>query len=357
MLQLNHSDYPIHLSEGTEVLEQLQSQIEAHSSTHIICDSNTAQFCLPILEKYLAQNPYQVHSFSAGEKHKNFETVSNLYEALLNTNADRKALVINLGGGVVGDLGGFAAATYKRGIDFVQIPTSLLAMVDATIGGKLGYNFKGVKNAIGVFENPEMVLISNAFLETLPDDERLSGWGEMLKHALIADAEYWEELCAFDISKHKNLPVNFIEKSLRIKLEVVHSDPFEQNRRKLLNLGHTLGHALESVAIEKGQDLPHGAAVAFGILGESFAANSLGLLSEIDLKKIVAYIQPLYGSYFVNEIDFQEVLKWIKNDKKNTSGELNFTFLRKIGTAEYNHSLEIDYIQRMINWLNSIYEV
>lgn len=357
MLQLNHSDYPIYLSEGTEVFEQLQAQIDSHSSCHIICDMNTEQLCLPILEKYLKVNSYQVHSFSAGENHKNFETVADLYESLLNANADRKALVINLGGGVVGDLGGFTAATYKRGIDFIQIPTSLLAMVDATIGGKLGYNFKGVKNAIGVFANPEMVLISTVFLETLPDNERLSGWGEMLKHALIADEKYWEDLCAFDISSQKKLPVEFIEKSLQIKLEVVQSDPFEQNRRKLLNLGHTLGHALESVALEKGQNLPHGAAVAFGILGESFAANNQALLPEIDLKKIVAYIQPLYRSYFVNEIDFQEVLKWIKNDKKNTSGELNFTFLRKIGTAEYNHSLEIDYIQRMINWLNSIYEV
>lgn len=356
MLCLENTEYPIYLSEDTSIFKLLLDLQSKYTSIHVICDSNTEQFCLPVLGKYIDKLNYHIHSFKAGESHKNFETVSQLYTSLLSADTDRRALIINLGGGVVGDLGGFVAATYKRGVDFIQVPTTLLAMVDATIGGKLGYNFEGVKNAVGVFANPLKVLICTEFLQTLPLDEKLSGWGEMLKHALISDNSYWEELCAFNISKEQ-IPIDFIYRSVEIKMNVVDSDPFEKGRRKLLNLGHTLGHAIESEALKRKQILPHGAAVAFGILGESYGAYNLGILSEIDFKKIVAYIQPLYSDYFSEQIDFQEVLKWIKNDKKNTSGKLNFTFLRKIGEAEFDQSLDIEHIREMVKWLNNIYEV
>lgn len=357
MLRINHPDYPIFIHSQQDSNSQFQKYLQGYSSIQLICDSNTEKFCLPIFENYLANFTFQKHVFPAGEANKNNATLQNLYANILKNNADRNALIINLGGGVVSDLGGFTAATYKRGIDFIQVPTSLLAMVDATIGGKLGYNFLSVKNAIGCFANPKAVLINTVFLQSLSKDERLSGWAEMLKHALISDADYWKEMSYFDIEKEKDIPLEFIEKSLNIKLKIVIEDPFEKGARKLLNLGHSLGHALESAALEKKEYLPHGVAVAFGILGESYFANKKGILANADFEKIKSYLLPLYANYFIDKFDLQAIISWIKNDKKNSSGKFNFTLLREIGKAEQDHFLNIQDIELLLNWLNNNYEV
>ncbi|MEX2590550.1 MAG: 3-dehydroquinate synthase [Chitinophagales bacterium] len=353
MLKIINPDYPVLLQEKEGEEQLLCSYFEKYSSIHIICDSNTEKCCLPLFKAVLADFDYKLHVFPAGEQNKSAETLHNLYKALLNCKADRNALLINLGGGVVGDLGGFLAATYKRGIDFIQVPTSLLAMVDATIGGKLGYNFNGIKNSIGCFANPLAVWINPVFLKTLGKAERISGWAEMLKHALIADKSHWKALCAFDILKEKIIPVDFIAKSLEIKLEIVKADPFEKGLRKILNLGHTIGHALESIALERKTALPHGVAVALGILAESYCAVKMELLSATDFDELEKYIWPIYGKYLPDKIDLQNVLQFIENDKKNTSGQFNFTLLRKIGEAKYNQSLNIEYIEELVKWLNS----
>lgn len=353
MLEIKSAYYPVYLQQNEGEEKLLKDFIGQHSTLHVICDENTKRLCLPLYEQMFSEFNYQLHSIPAGEEFKNAQTLHKLYASLLETNADRNTLVINLGGGVVGDLGGFMAATYKRGVNFIQIPTTLLAMVDATIGGKLGYNFMGIKNSVGCFSNPLTVLINPIFLNTLPKNQLLSGWGEMLKHALIADNEHWKELFGFDIKSNHEIPVDYIQRSLQIKLEIVQADPKENGSRKLLNLGHTIGHAIESYFLEQKQTIPHGIAVALGILSEAYCANELNLLPNEDFEEIDNYIWSLYGEYLPGKIDYQFVLKTISNDKKNISGEFNFTFLRKIGKAEFNHSVDIEYIRELVNWLNN----
>jgi 3-dehydroquinate synthase len=264
-----------------------------------------------------------------GEESKSLEIAEGIWQTLLDNEADRQCILINVGGGVVSDLGGFVASVYKRGIRFVNIPTSLMAMTDAAIGGKTGVNLSQVKNVLGTFHNPESVLICPAFLDTLPREEVVSGMAEMLKHGLIANPELWANLSSSDVSALKML----VSLSSEIKKEIVAKDPLEKNSRKLLNFGHTIGHALESWLLEKGRPISHGHAVALGIYVESHLSVQICGLDLEAFHEIETRIKKHYSIVPVSKSELPSITGFLKNDKKNTAGNYQFVLLQKIGKA------------------------
>jgi 3-dehydroquinate synthase len=348
-MQLTLSDYTIYLE---SIDEQLSSLIAArlYSRLFVLCDSNTIEHCLPLLQHAMPEFALNIIVIPDGELHKNIETCQIIWKALMDGQADRKSLLINLGGGVIGDMGGFCAATFKRGMDFVQIPTTLLSQVDASIGGKLGIDFQNIKNSIGVFSNPSAIFIDTRFLNTLSKRELKSGYAEILKHSLIADAAQW-----FSLSKNTNLDVmdwnEIIPNSLVVKQRIVEQDPFEQNIRKGLNFGHTVGHALESLALNGATPLLHGEAVAEGMMVEAYLSHRLGQLSEQDLNQIVLYIKALYQPLhrFVHS-DFEILYALMLQDKKNEGDKIMFTTLRGIGAFEYNAQCSKALVMNGLKW-------
>ena len=345
-------DYSILISNR---LKELSKVIRASgfSNTFILVDENTLACCLPQVRKAI---PSLKHAFileiQSGESRKTIDTCKKLWSELLNKGADRHSLFINLGGGVIGDMGGFAASTFKRGIPFINIPTSLLSQVDATVGGKLGVDFNDVKNAVGVFNNPQAVFIYPPFLKTLPDDELFSGFAEMIKHSLISSLAMWDEIKKINPLKTKKWE-RLIRQSVLVKKKIVEKDPFEKNTRKVLNFGHTIGHAFESAALHDGIRLLHGHAVALGMIAEShLSANALGL-PEKQLHEITDFILAHYRQYFhsdISEINWQE---WITHDKKSESGRLNFTLLKSIGKPVINIDCDKQYIADAVRFLKS----
>jgi 3-dehydroquinate synthase len=291
----------------------------------VLVDENTRQYCLPLLELSVP-----VIEIKSGEQHKNIHTCTEVWKALTDFQFTRNSLLINLGGGVIGDLGGFAAATFKRGIRFVQMPTTLLSMVDASIGGKLGVDFNGLKNHIGVFQLPGSVIVWDGFLRTLSKRELRSGFAEMLKHGLISDAQYWNELKSHDFNSGdwKNL----IQKSVEIKGRVVEADPMEQGLRKILNFGHTIGHAIESALLETGDALLHGEAIAAGMVMEAHLSFQRGMLSQMELDGITDTVRKIFGGVKLPE--GEKLIALIQQDKKNRDGRLNFSLLAGIGKSE-----------------------
>ena len=260
-----------------------------YSMIFVLVDTNTKKDCLPLLQSALSDYNLNVIEVEAGEIHKNIQTCTNIWNALMEFQADRKSVLINLGGGVIGDMGGFCASTYKRGIEFIQIPTTLLAQVVASIGGKLGIDYGNVKNSIGLFKNPSAVYLNIAFFKTLPRAELLSGYAEVIKHALIVDKSYWEQIlnCP-NIDKNDWKVV--VERSLHVKKSIVELDPFEKGIRKSLNFGHTIGHGVESLSLETDHPLLHGEAVALGMITELFLSNKILGLSDEHLNLISNFI-------------------------------------------------------------------
>lgn len=328
------NEYSIHLD--LDKYLALNQYIDSLSPSKIVVltDTNTHQYCLDyFVSKLDIKCPIDFKSIQAGEKYKNIETCKELWHYFSEITLDRKALIINLGGGVITDLGGFVASTYLRGLAYLNIPTTLLSMVDASIGGKTGIDLDMLKNQIGLIVNPKMVVIDTHFLNTLPQEEFNSGVAEVLKHGLIHSESYWNLVSNTKI-ENNSLLNDIIYKSILIKKEIVENDPTEQNLRKTLNFGHTLGHAIESYShLKKGfQPLLHGEAVAIGILLASHISQSL-----LDFpKEKIDQLVKLYNLYFSkitfksNEID--EILNLLKFDKKNTHGHVNFVLLKDIGS-------------------------
>ncbi|NQY67270.1 MAG: 3-dehydroquinate synthase, partial [Flavobacteriales bacterium] len=251
--------------------------------------------------------------------------------ALSDGNVDRNAIVINLGGGVIGDMGGFVASTYKRGVDFINVPTTLLSQVDASVGGKLGIDFDRLKNQIGVFSNPQGVFASTVFLKSLPYEELRSGYAEVIKHGLIADADYWDFIKREDLTSIEDWD-EIILRSVQIKNKIVLKDPEERNERKSLNFGHTVGHAIESTFLGiRGKHLLHGEAIAIGMICEAFLSCKMSSLSEVELNEIVGYVLSIYGKPSIDIEDREDFIGYLKNDKKNHSGEYRCTLLSSIG--------------------------
>lgn len=334
---------------NNEIYRQLNAHIKTSnpSKIFVLVDANTHEYCLP---EFLANMEsgdiiVEVMEMPVGEEHKSIDICTGVWEALAEYYADRKSLMINLGGGVVTDLGGFVASTYMRGIDYINIPTSLLAMVDASVGGKTGVDLGTLKNLVGVINEGSMVLINTGFLETLPVNHMVSGYAEMLKHGLVFDKRYWHTLINL-----KDLEVsaldNLIYQSVHIKNTIVSSDPNEKGFRKILNFGHTLGHAIESYFLENADKTPllHGEAIAIGMILESYLSVKTCGLSETDLEDITNAILASFAKVEFNDIDVGLILQLLKHDKKNSHGIVKFVLLEAIGQPKIDCEISNDLI-------------
>ena len=315
-----------------------------YARTVVLVDTNTRGHCLPHFLEHSQLNPDQVIEVAAGERNKNITTCTRVWQGLLDGRADRRSLLVNLGGGVVTDMGGFCAATYKRGIPFLQVPTTLLSQVDASIGGKLGVDFGEVKNSVGVFQNPLSVRIDPAFLRTLPEREVRSGAAEMYKHALIRDAEQWDRLGAIVRFTPDQLTPLLIE-SLEIKRAIVREDPYERGVRKALNFGHTIGHAVESYALATELPLLHGEAIAIGMIAEAGLSHASCGLPQAHLENITRTLLRTYGNYALPPGVEGQLLRLMRNDKKNEGAAINFTLLSRIGEARINQTATANQIR------------
>jgi 3-dehydroquinate synthase len=325
--------YSIHFN--SNAYKELNSYLKQHrfSKLFIVVDQNTHEHCLP---RFMAQVETSVSieiiEIEAGEVHKTIETCVGVWNALSELGADRKSLLINLGGGVVTDLGGFVASTFKRGITYINVPTSLLAMVDASVGGKNGVDLGALKNQVGVINSGAMVLIDTSFLETLPQNQMKSGLAEMLKHGLIADRGYWEQLT--DLSKLTLDDMDqLIYDSVVIKKTIVTQDPFEARERKFLNFGHTLGHAIESYFLSDANksELLHGEAIAVGMILECYLSSKLLNFSMDDCDAVKAVMLNLFKKVDLFPTDYDVIIELLKYDKKNEHGNVNFVLLEAIG--------------------------
>ncbi|MEO9893319.1 3-dehydroquinate synthase [Aurantibacter sp.] len=328
----------VHFNEQafTELLNHIS--INSYSKIFVLVDENTKIHCLPIF-KNMVNFEFILLQITSGEIHKNIETCVKVWNDLSNLNADRKSLLINLGGGVLTDLGGFVASTFKRGINFINIPTTLLAMVDASVGGKTGVDLGVLKNQIGVINQPQMVLVVPNFLKTLEERQLHSGFAEMLKHGLIESEAYWQELKR--VSDFENLD-KLIHDSVLIKNEVVLEDPTEQNRRKTLNYGHTLGHAIESHFLEDEdkETLLHGEAIAIGMILEAYLSTVVTGLTQSSLKDISETFLSRYKKVSFTDNDIEIILSLLKYDKKNSHGNINFVLLKTIGDTQIDVKID-----------------
>lgn len=303
------------------------------SKTFILVDTHTHEFCLPkFLQKLKTGLPFEVIETEPGEENKSLETCTGIWNTLSDFDADRKSLIINLGGGVITDLGGFVALCFKRGISFVNFPTTLLAMVDAAVGGKTGVNLGSLKNQIGIIKPAELVIVDIDFLQSLPASQMRSGLAEMLKHGLINNREYWEKLISFKDLSFEDLE-DLIRESIEIKEKIVSQDPSEKALRKTLNFGHTLGHAIESYYLgqNKKPKLLHGEAVAAGMLLEAFISSEVTGLPKQDLIKIKEVIFSFYEKISFDAEEIQAITELLKFDKKNENGNIHFVLLEEIG--------------------------
>lgn len=331
----NHSIY--FNSNGYDYLTET-FQTTQYSKIFILVDENTSTFCLPIfLANFSTNVEIEIIELEAGEEFKNIETCSQVWQALLDLGADRKSLIINLGGGVVTDLGGFVACTFKRGVEFINVPTTLLAMVDASIGGKNGVDIGNLKNQIGIIREPKAVVIDTQFLETLPSNQMRSGLAEMLKHGLIADKNYWNTFKNLTSLNTDNLN-ELIKRSIEIKNEIVCQDLSENGIRKALNFGHTLGHAIESYCLENNEisTLLHGDAVAIGMILESYISRDKNLISNEEYHEIKYIIREYFEKINFSTNDIQQIIDLLIFDKKNEFGKVQFALLNGIGNIKIN---------------------
>ena len=318
----------------------------------LFADTNTAELCLPRLRAALpAATPVIVAP--EGEPNKHLGTCQDLWRQLFEHGVGRRWCAICLGGGVLEDMAGFVASTYKRGIDFLQIPTTLLSMVDSSVGGKLGIDFHEVKNSIGVFNNPIAVWIDPAFLQTLPPREVRSGYAEIVKHALIADRSQWDRLLKVtDLTAVDWTTV--IPASVDIKRKIVLEDPFEKGLRKALNFGHTIGHAIESYWLDTDQRLLHGEAIAAGMIAEAWLSTQLNDLPAEELEQITAYLLKIYGFQAIPAAAFPALIDLMKQDKKNEDHRINFTLLRRAGEAVVNETATPEQIIAALEYYNQL---
>ncbi len=319
------------------------------TSVNILTDNNTSKLCLPHISSIFKKKQTREIKTGLDENYKNLQSVQTIWNALFERQVDRKGLIINLGGGVVTDTGGFVASTYKRGISYVNIPTTLLGMVDAAIGGKTGINFYGAKNQIGTIYPPEKVLIYPGFLKTLPETEFYSGLAEMLKHGLIRDKNYFYRTLEW---KRNNL-LDLIKRSVEIKCEIVNEDRNETGMRKLLNFGHTFGHAFESFFRKSNLPITHGHAVALGMIGEAYISTKMSGLAWDDFKTIRNHLSSLYDLSPLKYLDIYEIIRLMLLDKKNIAGEVGFVLLKSIGESEFNKKAPVTLITETLDYLQT----
>ncbi|WP_396145887.1 3-dehydroquinate synthase [Flavobacterium sp.] len=336
MQSIKANDYSIYFNQ--EAYEMLNSWISNYnySKLFILVDETTNEFCLPKLLPLLEVDiPIEIIEIEAGEEMKNISTCVEIWSILADLGADRKSAILNLGGGVITDLGGFVASTFKRGIDFINIPTTLLGMVDAAIGGKNGVDLGTLKNQIGVINAPKLVVIDTDYLETLPQNQLKSGLAEMLKHGLIYDKKYWNQFKDLKELNFDDLD-QLIYRSIEIKNEIVLQDPTENGIRKALNFGHTLGHAIESHFIETKKPLLHGEAIAIGMILESYISKEKKLITEVEYIEIKSTLLAIFEKQFFTQNDIDSIVNLLIHDKKNEYGKVQFALIENIGTIILN---------------------
>ena len=322
-----------------------------HDRIFVLTDETTQQLCWPKIKNFKALKDCTPIIIKATDTHKNLDTLAEVWQALSNGGATRHSLMINLGGGMVTDLGGFAASTFKRGIDFINIPTTLLAMVDASVGGKTGINFGGLKNEIGVFSDSRFVIINTQFLDTLDHDNICSGYAEMLKHGLISDERTWAELVTFDLENPDLSQLQrMVADSIKVKERIVETDPHEHGIRKALNLGHTMGHAFESFAMRRGTPILHGYAVAYGLISELYMSARKTAFPTDRMHQTVRFIRENYGTLNITCDDYPTLIELMHHDKKNTSGIINFTLLGNVGDIRINQTANEEEIKEALDF-------
>ena len=298
----------------------------AYSRVAVLVDENTRQHCWPLLAPWLEE--HALIEIPAGEQHKNLDTCQWIWRQMLERGLDRKSVLLDLGGGVVGDMGGFCARTYMRGIDFVQIPTTLLAMVDASVGGKLGVDFLHYKNMVGLFADPQAVFIHLPFLQTLPPRELLSGYAEVVKHALIGDAGLWEQIQAHTDPATVDWET-VLPRALMVKKRIVEADPLEKGIRQVLNFGHTVGHAIETWALSHGMDVLHGEAVAQGMIAETRLSHQHAGLPKTDMDQVISFLEKTFPPVSIPpEAELEAIMQ---KDKKNLGGQVRMALLEGVG--------------------------
>ena len=345
----------------SEQLEQvLSTEIAACKADRIfiLTDETTHRLCLPVVKDYKCIEGAQEITIPAGDTNKTLESVTHVWGELQRMGATRHSLLINLGGGMVTDLGAFAASTFKRGISIINIPTTLLSMVDASVGGKTGFNFGGLKNEIGVFNNADCVILDTVFLKTMDEENILSGYAEMLKHGLISTEEHWAELMSFDIEKPdlKELGT-MVAKSVQVKERIVMEDPTEKGIRKALNLGHTIGHAFESLALNPPSPTTnhlspvlHGYAVAWGLVCELYLSVAKTGFPVEKMRQMTRFIFEHYGRMPITCDDYPTLLELMTHDKKNTGRDINFTLLGGIGDIRINQTATKEEIEEALDF-------
>ncbi len=322
---------------------------------YLLTDSVTQKHCLPLVQDIVGLEQAQSITIASGDDNKTLDSLAAVWEFLSQHNATRKSLLINIGGGMVTDLGGFAASTFKRGIRYINIPTTLLAVVDAATGGKTGINFCGLKNEIGVINPAEYVLISVDFFKTLDTQNLLSGYAEMLKHALISSEENWKNLLKFDIERFDLEQLKpLLQDSLQVKEDIVAQDPKEQNVRKALNFGHTFGHAFESLSHEQQRPVLHGYAVAWGTLCELYFSHIRLSFPKDILLTYRQLLKDFYGFFTINCKDYERIFELMKHDKKNEASQINFTLLSNIGEIKINQSATKDEIFEVLDFYREV---
>ncbi len=331
----------------TETLdESLQQFFTQHTFSQIgvLADENTLRDCYPLVQSLLPT--HTLHEIRSGEIHKNLQTCEGIWDWLTQQCLDRKALLINLGGGVIGDMGGFCAGTYKRGIRFVNLPTTLLSQVDASVGGKLGIDFRGYKNHIGIFQEPLEVIIYPGFLKTLPQRELRSGFAEVIKHCLIADADYWPRVSQHTLEEQPWL--DHIHHSVRIKSAIVDQDFRESGLRKILNFGHTIGHAVESFYLETATPLLHGEAIAIGMICESYLSEKYCDMPSEEVKEVEAFILQIFGHTDIDAEKIEAIAPMALQDKKNENNLIQCSLLDQIGKATYDIPVQVEDIREAL---------
>ena len=323
-----------------------------HDRLFVLTDTTTAKLCWPIVKPLSCFDGAQLITIGESDDNKTLDSLVQVWKALQEGCATRHSLLVNLGGGMVTDLGGFAASTFKRGLAFINVPTTLLSQVDASVGGKTGINFGGLKNEIGVFNCADTVLLSSEFLKSLDLKNLLSGYAEMLKHGLISDEESWKELLRFDLEEldYEELGT-LVAKSVRIKEGIVTEDPTEKGIRKALNLGHTAGHALESLAMENGRTVLHGYAVAWGLICELYLSVVKCDFPKDKFRQTVQFIREHYGDPILDCKHYERLYELMKHDKKNVGNDINFTLLADIGKLRLNQQATKDDIFEMLDFL------
>ncbi|MCB0656763.1 MAG: 3-dehydroquinate synthase [Saprospiraceae bacterium] len=343
------ASYTVQIGSIEETLNPLLQALQ-YSTLFVLVDEQTEIHCLPRI-RHLVEGA-QLIRIPSGEEAKNIQVCQQIWQQLLDGHADRKSLVINLGGGVIGDMGGFCAGTFKRGIPFIQIPTTLLSQVDASVGGKLGIDFQHIKNCIGLFRDPLAVLVDPAFCLTLPDRQIASGMIEIFKHGLLNDLELYRDLLRLD-ALDQVLQTGYLARAINVKRSVVEEDPYEAGWRKILNLGHTLGHGVESYFLDSASPLLHGEAVAIGLIGELYISHRCFGFPQDELDAVVRFIKRWYPDVIIPLEARGPILGIMAQDKKNERDQLHFSLLKKPGEPLIDCIIEPELVEEAITYYNN----